>query len=425
MIGTTGFSMKNRNRLLFLSIFMTLAIIVYCSETSSVDGVFNNNESMTFNTQKTLTTCSEEMTTTTTTLITFSTSVDIPDKYCVSDEPLFCVYMTWPGTNREDGIDPVMDDDLISLIDNATSSIDMAVFSFDKQNIINALTDAHNRGVTLRLVGDKGVSLNDWSYGYEAMDSLSIETTLRDNDIIEQPYGYMHNKFMIIDSRYVFTGSTNFTENGFLVNNNNSVLIESIELANSYRNEFEQMLSGTFSIHKTDCNISHSIEVGGITVEYYFGPYNSPIDKVIDKLDTADYHINFLIYALTNADMSTKLIEKAEEGISISSIWDEEYVGKDFSQANNLYEYIEIRKDGNHHYGDYGGAALHHKIMIIDCETDSDPAVMMGSCNWTSTGNTNYDENLLVIHNQEITNYYKQEYNRHYGISKVYYPYKD
>lgn len=425
MIGIAGFSMKNRFKIYLLSILIVQALVICCADNNNMDDVFNRDESITFSIQKTFTTISEISSTTTTAAITFSTSVDIPEKYCISDEPLFCVYMTWPGTNTEDGIDPVMDDDLITLIDSATSSIDIAVFSFDKQNIIDALTDAHNRGVTLRMVGDKGVSLNEWSYGYEAMDNLSIETTLRDNNVIGQPYGNMHNKFMIIDNQYVFTGSTNFTENGFLVNNNNSVLIESSELANAYSNEFSQMLSGTFSIHKDDCNATHSVNIGGVRVEYYFGPYNSPIDKVTEILDTANHHINFLIYALTNEDMTAKLIERSQDGIPIASIWDEGYVGKSFSQANNLYDYIEIRKDGNHHYGEFGGAALHHKIMIVDCETDSDPLVVMGSCNWTSTGNTNYDENLLVIHSKEITNYYKQEYNRHYGISKAYYPYKD
>ena len=45
---------------------------------------------------------------------------------------------------------------------------------------------------------------------------------------------------------------------------------------------------------------------------------------------------------------------------------------------------------------------LHHKYMIIDGHTTSNPAVITGSTNWSANGNDINDENLLIIHDAGI-----------------------
>ena len=54
----------------------------------------------------------------------------------------------------------------------------------------------------------------------------------------------MHNKFFVIDSELVWSGSTNITDNGFSYNHNNSVVFTSTLLADIYTIEFEEMFDG-------------------------------------------------------------------------------------------------------------------------------------------------------------------------------------
>jgi len=54
---------------------------------------------------------------------------------------------------------------------------------------------------------------------------------------------------------------------------------------------------------------------------------------------------------------------------------------------------------------------LHHKYLIVDQNNpSSDPLVLTGSHNWSTTANQKNDENTLIIHNRNIANQYYQEF---------------
>jgi phosphatidylserine/phosphatidylglycerophosphate/cardiolipin synthase-like enzyme len=54
---------------------------------------------------------------------------------------------------------------------------------------------------------------------------------------------------------------------------------------------------------------------------------------------------------------------------------------------------------------------LHHKYAIVDhSQALSDPTVVTGSHNWSTTAETTNDENTLVIHNERIANLFYQEF---------------
>lgn len=47
-----------------------------------------------------------------------------------------------------------METALLTLINNASTSLDLAIYGLNRQSVIDALIAAHNRGVTVRVVGD-------------------------------------------------------------------------------------------------------------------------------------------------------------------------------------------------------------------------------------------------------------------------------
>ena len=68
--------------------------------------------------------------------------------------------------------------------------------------------------------------------------------------------GLMHNKFMILDGRAVWTGSWNYTVNGTYRNNNNILVLESERAAAAYQAEFHEMFErGEFGTRSQDDGI--------------------------------------------------------------------------------------------------------------------------------------------------------------------------
>ena len=58
-----------------------------------------------------------------------------------------------------------------------------------------------------------------------------------------------------------------------------------------------------------------------------------------------------------------------------------------------------------------GGGILHHKYMLIDADSsESEPIVITGSQNWTTSAEDVNDENTLIIHNAQIAQQYLQEF---------------
>ena len=105
-----------------------------------------------------------------------------------------------PGVVAETRTDNFSSDVLAQMIDQANASIDFSVMGFSRDQIIDALERAWHRGVALRFVGDAS-HLEFPSRGYALMDELGIPM------VVGNTYHIMHNKFFVIDGRYVITGT--------------------------------------------------------------------------------------------------------------------------------------------------------------------------------------------------------------------------
>lgn len=121
---------------------------------------------------------------------------------------------------------------ILPLINNAKSYIYMPVFVLTHTKLANALIDAKNRGVDVKIIVDAtGVS-----------STASKVKLLRDNKIplkVENYAGKIHSKSIIIDDKYVITGSMNFSNSGEYKNDENMLIIEDEKLANFYKGYFE------------------------------------------------------------------------------------------------------------------------------------------------------------------------------------------
>jgi len=120
---------------------------------------------------------------------------------------------------------------IVKEINNSGKSIDIAMYSFTKREIAQALVKAKKRGVNIRIVLDKQRSSNKYNK-YRYFMNNGITPKLIDRT--------MHNKFAIIDGKLVITGSYNWTANAERNNYENILFIRnSPKLVKAYLNEFE------------------------------------------------------------------------------------------------------------------------------------------------------------------------------------------
>lgn len=124
---------------------------------------------------------------------------------------------------------------LAEAIGNVQNTLDIAAFEMNNEAITEAILDAHNRDVKVRIVTDD-------EHGIEDDDSTLIEMELAGIEIVDdERSALMHNKFMIMDGIYVWTGSMNYTMNGVYRNNNNMLMLRSRQAVEVYQAEFNEM----------------------------------------------------------------------------------------------------------------------------------------------------------------------------------------
>jgi phosphatidylserine/phosphatidylglycerophosphate/cardiolipin synthase-like enzyme len=117
---------------------------------------------------------------------------------------------------------------VLSAIDSATTSIEVASYSFTSKKIAQALVNKHRQGIKVRVVMDKS----------QDSEKYSSATFLANAGIpvrINSRYAIQHSKIMIIDTRTVETGSFNFSNAAATRNSENVLVIwNHAELAKQY-----------------------------------------------------------------------------------------------------------------------------------------------------------------------------------------------
>ncbi len=267
----------------------------------------------------------------------------------------------------------------------------------------------------------------------------------------------MHNKFAIIDGTWVFTGSWNFTildtygsdanqAAGILAGHtNHAVELRSAALAAAYKGEFDEMWGSpsgapniavsNFHSRKVDNGV-HQVTVGGRTVEVYFSPNEGALTRFNQMLTTeANLSAHFCIYSFSDQTLTDNLKllwegSKTElvgsptgfklQGVFDSGFWDQywsasmDMTGResspDPSYSVRWANPAPVLFDGE-------DTLLHHKYMIIDVNSASDPLVVTGSINWSTNGDQTNDENMLIIHDAAVANQYYQEFGARYYMA--------
>ncbi|MEN8162558.1 MAG: phospholipase D-like domain-containing protein [Acidobacteriota bacterium] len=314
-------------------------------------------------------------------------------------------------TTYSTGVDAVqtnLANRMVDRINAATSSIDFCFFSFTHDDVGDALVEAHNRGVDVRVI-------------YEIFDPVINVLTVAGIEVRTDPddeHENMHNKFAVFDAGdgvetndYVWTGSWNASYNGTENNAENALTIQDAALAAAYTIEFEEMWDGNFS-YFTEDNTPHRFLIGGRKVEQYMSPQDGMPDPIVALMDSADTDMFFSIYSYTHDVVFNAMTDRFDAGVAVRGVCDAD--ASEYGRYQDLADHgVDVVLDNV----EQGGLdqLLHHKYLMADpLSADSDPTVVTGSYNWTFTAATYKNENVLIIHDATIVNLFFQEWMARY-----------
>lgn len=293
--------------------------------------------------------------------------------------------------------------EFINLVDNAENSIDIAIYGYENiDRVTEALVKAKNRGVKIRYIYDE--NSNGESNYYTCnniIKQISDQFRSDKSDSVSQSNMLMHNKFVIFDNKIVYTGSMNFSKTGFSGYDYNDVaVINSKEIAQLYTNEFEQMLAGKFHNKKQQNNPANKFQVGNSNIEIYFSPQDKSSLRIVQLIKNAQKYVYVPTFLITHTEISKELIAAHKRGIDIKILMD----------ANNVYtkntKHQVLRENGIPVKIENYAGKLHSKTMIID-----DKYIIMGSMNFSNSGENKNDENTIIITNPRLAQSYKNFFN--------------
>jgi phosphatidylserine/phosphatidylglycerophosphate/cardiolipin synthase-like enzyme len=294
-----------------------------------------------------------------------------------------------PEAERVGGLDETIAQDILK----AQQQVDVAAYDFDLEPMVNALIELEEKGVTVRIVTD------------EDNASLSSINRLRRNGISvveDKRTGLMHDKFVVIDSHIVWTGSMNFTTNGVYCNNNNIVRFDSTRLAANYTAEMNEMyLNRAFGPTSPENTPNKAFSINGVQVENYFASEEDVTAALATLISNANEEILFMAFSFTDDDIGETMLARAGAGIQVRGIFETTGSNTDFSYYPiMLEEGLTVRQDGN-------PRIMHHKVIIIDRDT-----VVFGSFNFSRNANESNDENLLIIYDAGFAGAFLAEYEK-------------
>lgn len=316
-----------------------------------------------------------------------------------------------------------IDDTLIAYINRAQNSIDIMVYNLGSasgmSDIAGAINQAFLNGRSVRLIynqdtGNTGVAL------------LHPDIPKLISPVPQFPngHGIMHNKVFIFDAYasnpnrpIVWTGSTNLTTAQINTDPNNVVIVQDQSLAKAYTMEFDEMWGSSsmtpnptnslFGPFKKD-NTPHYFNIGGKRVECFFSPSDATNARIIQAIREANHDLTVNTMLITRNDIVNAILETHNNGVPVMVMVNHPNEGGMQTQYNTLQASLQWRIMSFSEIPQSG--TLHHKLLFANANGGSNPYVLTGSHNWSTSAENRNDENTLVIYDADIVNQYLQEF---------------
>jgi phosphatidylserine/phosphatidylglycerophosphate/cardiolipin synthase-like enzyme len=221
----------------------------------------------------------------------------------------------------------------------------------------------------------------------------------------------MHHKYVVRDQETVWTGSTNWTEDSWTLQENVVLVARSPELAADYRANFEELWQKG-DVAKTGHGEPRPLDIGGHEVRAWFTPgHGTELSHRIAKaIGRARKRIRIASPVITAGPILGTLVEVASEArVSLAGVVDRPQMEQVFEQwggnegsswklplLTSLLEKADFKGKPSTPWGpDTPHDFMHAKVTVAD------DTVFAGSFNLSRSGEQNA-ENVLEIHDPEL-----------------------
>lgn len=351
------------------------------------------------------------------------------------------VYFTQPvNTTINTGVNAVslgsaMFDTLGAYINRAKYTVDIAQYEYQTLSgtdpIKTAINAAYARGVKIRYIQDQSQASSN--SGVTSLTSAipKLTSPAAGTAPCGGSYNIMHNKFVIIDVNgpdtnnvFVLTGSADWDNAMQGGDYNNQLVFQSKQLAKAYTNEFDIMWGDTThggASNSTNSKFGpckpattqHIFYIGGSKVELYFSPSDGVNNEIVSTIATASTDLYCGMFTFSETTDATDIVNRKTAGAKA-------YVILDNYSSGSYTPYTSTFPSGLG--SDFTGFVssnylYHNKYLIVNPSAPcDDPKVLTGFYNWTSSANSENDENTVIIHNDTIANIYLQAFSEDFKV---------
>ncbi len=323
---------------------------------------------------------------------------------------------------------------IVDFIGGATETLDIAVQELDSDPIAQAVLDARQRRVSVRIVVEQDY-LREKSLPskLKPVQGETVEEALRrwqwtpstnglgPNRLIASALfqsgvdlkvdfnrDIFHQKFALRDHRSsargrskrsaaLLTGSANFTGTDCHKNFNHVFVFHDTRICDDYASQFDAIQDGDFGRHGLG-SVRRTHNLNGIPVRVLFAPDDVPEQEVIKQVLKAEGEIKFAIFTFAGSSaIDDALLMAARAGCKVTGALDPGQAAHTWAAPNGqpgaAPSWLKRKNIALHTPKRVPGfGKLHHKLMTIDRHT-----VVAGSFNYTAPANEFNDENLFVI----------------------------
>ncbi|MEW6335900.1 MAG: phospholipase D-like domain-containing protein [Acidobacteriota bacterium] len=318
---------------------------------------------------------------------------------------------------------------IVSFIDGAEHTLDIAIQELDSPAIARAIDNAarRRRPGTDRHLRVRFVTEGDYLKEKEPVEPPTEEVSLDVNrghlmtllrGAVDAKIDFnpkiFHHKFVVRDLEHekvaVLTGSTNFTTTCTHRNLNHVVIFHDLGVASAFQSEFDQLKAGIFGERSPKLTATDplTLDIEGTPVQILFSPDNNPELRIVNEILKArrTAHLLMFTFAKSTTIDDALLTKLAVPGFAVRGVLDSGQSAQRWSPHPALIAAgAQLRKETLP-----GGGKLHHKLLVLDGEV-----VIGGSFNYTGPANQYNDENLFVIRDPAIAAHFLAEVERVYN----------
>jgi phosphatidylserine/phosphatidylglycerophosphate/cardiolipin synthase-like enzyme len=317
-------------------------------------------------------------------------------------------------------------------ISQATETIDMATYSFHlcpgaEEIVTGALKERADAGVAIRIAYDAGSQQSQIEEpGHDACDPNTpnfVSSLGFPSKAIEGYRSLMHDKYIIIDGSTpeaeVWTGSTNFTDESWSLQENNIVLMRSPIIAALYENDFSELwvdgnIATTGINDSGEATLRYDGKSAFVLVNFAPGEGEWIDESIARYIDRTQERLTIACVVCTSGRIIESLQGLMKRNVPIEGVYDwSQMEGVKYQWSlvpdNNWKitaweEIVQYGKLVGKHSTPYTPTSqhdyMHNKVMVLDDLT------ITGSYNFSRHAQQNA-ENVLMIQSEALAETYK------------------